>query len=83
MATGVFTEQPIAIRVTGNYDDLRKFAIDISLLPSIVTLNEISITPMPGNGAGLGMDVVAKTYRYLDEEELAVQKKAAKAGVLK
>ena len=83
VATGVFPEQPIAIRVTGNYDDLGKFASDISLLPRIVTLNEISITPMPGNGAGLGMDVVAKTYRYLDEEELAVQKKAAKAGVLK
>jgi len=46
--TGVFTEQPIAIRVTGNYDDLGKFASDISLLPRIVTLNEISIASAVG-----------------------------------
>lgn len=76
--TGVFTEQPIAIRVTGSYDDLGKFASDISLLPRIVTLNEIAISPV--NGGGLGMDAIAKTYRYLDEEELAAQKKAARAG---
>ena len=76
--TGVFTEQPIAIRVTGSYDDLGKFASDISLLPRIVTLNEIAIAPV--SGGVLGMDAVAKTYRYLDEEELAAQKKAARAG---
>ncbi len=80
--TGVFTEQPISIRVTGNYDDLGKFSSDISQLPRIVTLNEISIAP--GTGGVLSMDAIAKTYRYLDEEELAAQKKAAKpAGAKK
>ena len=75
--TGVFTEQPIAIKVAGNYDDLGKFASDISQLPRIVTLNDISITP--GSSGILTMEAVAKTYRYLDENELAAQKKATKA----
>ena len=77
-ATGVFTEQPITIKVTGNYDDLGKFASDISQLPRIVTLNNISISP--GTGGVLNMDAVAKTYRYLDEDELAAQKRAARAA---
>jgi type IV pilus assembly protein PilO len=75
VVTGVFAEQPIAIRVTGNYDDLGKFASDISQLPRIVTLNEITINP---TGTQLSMDTMAKTYRYLDEEELASQKKSSK-----
>jgi type IV pilus assembly protein PilO len=79
VATGVFTEQPISIKVTGNYDDLGKFSSDISQLPRIVTLNDISISS-DGKGGGLSMDAVARTYRYLDEEELAAQKKAAKAN---
>ena len=78
VATGVFTEQPITIKVTGNYDDLGKFASDISQLPRIVTLNDISINPAAGGV--LSMDATAKTYRYLDETELAAQKHAAKAG---
>jgi type IV pilus assembly protein PilO len=78
VATGVFTEQPIRITVTGNYDDLGKFASDISQLPRIVTLNDISV--VPGATGGLSMDAVAKTYRYLDEDELAAQKRAAKAA---
>lgn len=77
VATGVFTEQPISIKVSGNYDDLGNFASDISLLPRIVTLNDISISP---SGGGLTMDATAKTYRYLDESELAAQKKAKPAG---
>jgi type IV pilus assembly protein PilO len=77
-ATGVFTEQPIAIKVTGNYDDLGKFASDISQLPRIVTLNDISISPAAGGV--LSMEATAKTYRYLDEAELAAQKHAARAG---
>ena len=76
VATGVFTEQPITIRVTGNYDDLGKFASDISQLPRIVTLNDISVAPV--STGGLSMDATAKTYRYLDEDELAALKKAAK-----
>jgi type IV pilus assembly protein PilO len=78
-ATGVFTEQPITIKVTGNYDDLGKFSSDISQLPRIVTLNDINIAP-DSKGGVLSMDAVAKTYRYLDEDELAAQKRAAKAA---
>lgn len=81
VVTGVFAEQPITLRVTGNYDDIGKFASDISQLPRIVTLNEIGINT---GGAQLSMDALAKTYRYLDEEELAVQKKSSKpAGAKK
>lgn len=81
VAAGVFTEQPITIKVTGNYDDLGKFASDISQLPRIVTLNNINIVPA---GSQLSMDTVAKTYRYLDEDELAAQRQTAKrAGAKK
>jgi type IV pilus assembly protein PilO len=76
VATGVFTEQPIALKVTGNYDDLGKFASDISQLPRIVTLNDVNI--VPDKSGMLILDAVAKTYRYLDEDELAAQKRAAK-----
>ncbi len=72
---GSFAEQPITIKVTGSYDDLGKFSSDISMLPRIVTLNEIAITP---NGSALTMDAIAKTFRYLDVEEIAAQKQAAK-----
>jgi type IV pilus assembly protein PilO len=78
-ATGVFTEQPISIKVTGNYDDLGKFSSDISQLPRIVTLNDVSISP-DGKSGTLLMEAIARTYRYLDEDELAAQKKAAKAN---
>lgn len=74
---GSFVEQPIVIKVTGNYDDLGKFASDISMLPRIVTLNEIAINP--GQGA-LNLEAIAKTYRYLDENEVAAQKKTASVG---
>lgn len=74
VATGVFTEQPITIKVTGNYDDLGKFASDISQMPRIVTLNDISIAPSASSGQ-LSMDAIAKTYRYLDEDELASKRK--------
>lgn len=75
VVTGEFTEQPIAIKVSGSYDDLGKFASDISMMPRIVTLNSISINPV-ANGQ-LNMDAIAKTYRYLDEAELSAQKKPA------
>ena len=71
---GVFAELPITIKVTGNYDDIGKFSSDISQLPRIVSLSEISISPL---GTQLGMDATARTYRYLDEEELSAQKKPA------
>jgi len=81
VATGVFTEQPISVRVAGNYDDLGNFTSDISQLPRIVTLNNISITP--SLGGGLVMDATAKTYRYLDEGEIAAQKAAKPARAKK
>lgn len=74
---GSFAEQPITIKVTGSYDDLGRFASDISMLPRIVTLNDISISPA---GGALTMEAVAKTFRYLDEEELSAQKKSGKSA---
>jgi type IV pilus assembly protein PilO len=74
---GAFAEQPIAIKVTGSYDDIGKFSSDIAMLPRIVTLNNISITPA---GNGLSMNATAKTFRYLDEAEVAAQKAAARKG---
>lgn len=80
---GSFTEQPIAIKVTGNYDDIGRFSSDIAMLPRIVTLNDIAISPMGSTGA-LAMDATAKTFRYLDEAEIAAQKKKEKpAGAKK
>lgn len=77
VVTGVLTEQPITIKVSGSYDDIGKFASDISQLPRIVTLNNISIHPQGGE---LSMDALAKTYRYLDQTELAAQKRASRGG---
>lgn len=74
---GSFVEQPISIKVSGNYDDIGKFASDISMLPRIVTLNEIGIIPSSG---GLSMDAIAKTYRYLDDSEMSAQKRANKTA---
>ena len=73
VVTGEFTEQPIIIKVTGSYDDLGKFASDISMMPRIVTLSEISV--QPAAGGVLTMDAIAKTYRYLDDQELSSQKR--------
>jgi type IV pilus assembly protein PilO len=73
---GAFAELPITIKVTGNYDDIGRFSSDIAMLPRIVTLNDISISP---SGNVLSMAAVAKTFRYLDENEIASQKKAAQA----
>ncbi len=76
---GAFAELPITIKVSGSYDDIGKFASDIAMLPRIVTLNNISITPA---GSALTMDAVAKTFRYLSDEEMAAQK-SAKPGEAK
>ena len=70
-----YAELPITIRLTGNYHDLGAFASDVSQLSRIVTLNNISITTGKDN---LVMDAIAKTFRYLDEEEISAQKKKAK-----
>lgn len=76
-----YAELPIAIRITGNYHDLGAFASDVALLPRIVTLNDTSIV---GKDAGTPvMEVTAKTYRYLDDDEVAAQRKAAKEKAAK
>lgn len=66
-----YAELPISVRVIGGYHDIGAFASDVAQLPRIVTLNDISIAP--GNDGKLVLDAVAKTFRYLDEEEIAKQ----------
>lgn len=76
-----YAELPISVRLTGNYHDFGAFASDIGRLSRIVTLGNISITTgAVGKDGGLTMDAVTKTYRYLDEEELAAKRKAAQAA---
>jgi type IV pilus assembly protein PilO len=69
-----YAELPITIKVTGNYHDLGAFASDIGKLSRIVTLNDITLTP---SGSVLTMDATAKTFRYLDQGEIAAQRKTA------
>lgn len=70
-----YAELPITIKVTGSYHDIGAFASDIGKLSRIVTLNDIALSTAKD---GLVMDATAKTFRYLDEAELAQQRKAAK-----
>lgn len=71
-----YAELPITIRVTGTYHDIGLFAADIANLSRIVTLNNVSLTPIASREGYLTMDGVAKTFRYLDPEEVAAQQKA-------
>jgi len=68
-----YAELPISVKVTGTYHDMGAFASDVAQLPRIVTLNDVVITNDKGT---LIMDAVAKTFRYLDEDELARQRRA-------
>lgn len=77
VAKDYYAELPISIRVTGKYHDIGAFASDIAHLSRIVTLNNISITP--GARDNLIMDATARTFRYLDPEEIQAQKKAGGA----
>lgn len=70
-----YAELPIAVRVTGRYHDMGAFASDIANLSRIVTLNNLAI--VPGKDGTLAMDATAKTFRYLDSDEVAAQRKAA------
>jgi type IV pilus assembly protein PilO len=76
-----YAELPITVRVTGRYHDLGAFASDIANLSRIVTLNNLTI--LPGKEGVLAMDATAKTFRYLDADEVAAQAKAAPKGVRK
>lgn len=70
-----YAELPIAVRVTGKYHDMGAFASDIANLSRIVTLNNLTV--VPGKDGALAMDATAKTFRYLDGDEVAAQRKAA------
>ena len=74
-----YAELPISVKLTGNYHDFGAFAADIGRLSRIVTLNSIAITPNAKDGT-LTMDAVTKTFRYLDESELAARRKATQAA---
>ena len=82
-----YAELPIAVKVTGRYHDIGAFTADIANLSRIVTLNNISVSPVddknkdkPGT---LLLDATAKTFRYLDPEEIAAQRKASQAKAAK
>jgi len=70
-----YAELPIAIKISGNYHDMGAFASDIAQLPRIVTLNDVVISNEKGQ---LSMEAVAKTFRYLDEDEMARQRALTK-----
>jgi type IV pilus assembly protein PilO len=79
-----YAELPIAVRVTGRYHDIGAFASDIAHLSRIVTLNNLSVGPLKDTGAGkdgmLSMEATAKTFRYLDADEVAAQRKATEGA---
>jgi type IV pilus assembly protein PilO len=70
-----YAELPIALKVTGRYHDIGAFASDIANLSRIVTLNNLSIVPK-ADGA-LSLESTAKTFRYLDAEEVMAQRSAS------
>lgn len=70
-----YAELPIALRVTGRFHDVGAFASDIANLSRIVTLNNVNV--VPGRDGILVMDATAKTFRYLDQDEVSAQRKAA------
>ena len=76
-----YAELPISVRVSGRYHDLGAFAGDIANLPRIVTLNNLNLTAQ--RDGVLALDATAKTYRYLDEEELAAQRRERQAAAAK
>ena len=74
-----YAELPISIKLIGNYHDMGAFASDVSQLPRIVTLSNISLKQQKKSG-DLEMAATARTYRYLDEDEVAARRKAARAS---
>ena len=74
-----YAELPISVRISGGFHDMGMFASDIAHLSRIVTLNNISVEPKGAEGT-LVLDATAKTYRYLDAEEISVQNKANRKG---
>jgi type IV pilus assembly protein PilO len=66
------------VKVAGSYHDMGAFASDVGQLSRIVTLNDVSIAA-GGKDNTLTLDATARTFRYLDDEELAAQRKAQAA----
>lgn len=75
-----YAELPIALKVTGRFHDVGSFTSDVANLSRIVTLNNLTVTP--GKDGILQMEATAKTFRYLDGDEVAAQRKAG-AGAKK
>lgn len=73
-----YAELPITLKVTGRYHDIGAFASDIAFLSRIVTLNNLSIAPSGKDTDVLSMDATARTFRYLDADEVKAQRNAAK-----
>ena len=73
-----YSERPISLKLIGTYHDMGGFAADVGQLPRIVTLGDVSIEA--GKDGNLTMDVTARTFRYLDEDELSAQRKAVAAS---
>lgn len=72
----VYAELPIQVKVTGTYHDMGAFASDVGQLSRIVTLNDVVV--VAAKDGNLVMDATARTFRYLDDDEVAEQRKAAK-----
>ena len=72
-----YAELPITLKITGIYRDLGAFSADVAKLSRIVSLTNVAV--VPDKGGQLKMDAIAMTYRYLDEEELAAQRRAKAA----
>ncbi len=72
-----YAELPIAVRVTGKYHDIGAFASDIAHLSRIVTLNNIALAPAAKDPGTLSLDATARTFRYLDPDEIEAQRKAS------
>ncbi len=73
-----YAELPITVKLTGNYHDMGAFASDIGQLPRIVTLNDMALSV--GKDGMLTLDTTAKTFRYLDDNEIQAQRRAAQAA---
>ena len=76
-----YAELPIDVRVTGTYHDMGAFASDVGQLSRIVTLKDVQI--IASKDGNLTMDAIARTFRYLDDDEIAEQRKASKKGAKK
>jgi type IV pilus assembly protein PilO len=77
-----YAELPISLKISGRYHDIGSFAADVANLSRIVTLNNLAVVPTK-DSSNLTLEATARTYRYLDPEEVAAQRKAAASGAKK